>query len=58
MMDMKGTILWRFDLVESGYGQVEIDANTFAPGTYVYELIIGDNKHRFEEDGNRVERET
>ena len=44
VMDLKGTVLWRYDLVDSGYGQIEIDANTFAPATYIYELIVGDKK--------------
>ncbi|NNF01164.1 MAG: hypothetical protein HKN22_00625 [Bacteroidia bacterium] len=42
IMDMKGTVLWKFDINEFGYGQIEIDANTFAPATYLYQLIVGD----------------
>ena len=40
--DINGAFIKVIDLTESGYGQVEIEAKTLAPGTYIYELIVGE----------------
>ena len=42
--DSRGNMLKIFELNESGYGQVNIEASSLVPGTYVYELHVGNSR--------------
>ena len=42
--DMNGNLLKVVEAYEKGYGQIVIEANILAPGTYVYELIVGNER--------------
>lgn len=42
--DMKGNLLRVVEVYEKGYGQIELEANILAPGTYTYELIVGNER--------------
>jgi hypothetical protein len=42
--DMKGNSLRVIEVYEKGYGEITLEASIFAPGTYTYELIVGNER--------------
>ena len=42
--DMQGNLIKVIEVYEKGYGQITIDATILAPGTYLYELIVGNER--------------
>lgn len=44
ILDLHGNLLQVFSLQSTGYGQLVIEANTLAPATYLYELIVNDER--------------
>ena len=42
--DIRGKLIKVVEVHEKGYGQIEFEANLLAPGTYVYELHVGNER--------------